>query len=144
VHVVEHLADPTLVFGKIAASLKRGGLFYCMTPNAESYGLTLFGQYWWNLEDPTHYRFFSQRSLAAMLRAAGFATVQTGVVVEDSVTIEANSLLRALLHGDRVHGILHRRGATLASVALTPFSLAARCLLPRLSPSIEGVAVMPW
>jgi 2-polyprenyl-3-methyl-5-hydroxy-6-metoxy-1,4-benzoquinol methylase len=141
IHVVEHLIDPAAVFRKIARALRRGGRFYCITPNAQSYGLSLFGQAWWNLEDPTHYRFFSKRSLVAALSQAGFRTVQTGIVVEDSLTLEVNSALRALTAGDRVHGILHAPGARAASIALTPLAVLARLCVPKLSPSIEAIGV---
>lgn len=141
IHVVEHLLDHTAVFRKIAAALRRGGIFYCITPNAQSYGLSLFGQSWWNLEDPTHYRFFSRRSLAAALSQAGFDTVRTDIVIEDSITLEINSALRALLGGDRIHGILHTPGTKGISIALTPFAALARLCIPRLSPSIEAVAI---
>jgi len=141
IHVVEHLIDLSAVFRKIAASLRHGGVFYCITPNAQSYGLSLFGQSWWNLEDPTHYRFFSRRSLETALSQAEFHTVRTNVVIEDSLTLEANSALRVLTPGDQVHGILHTPGARAASIALTPFALLARLCIPNLSPSIEAIAV---
>lgn len=141
IHVVEHLRDPLAVFRKIAGALRQGGRFYCITPNAQSYGLSLFGEAWWNLEDPTHYRFFSRRSLVAALSQAGFRTVQTSILVEDSLTLDVNSALRALTKGDRVHGILHAPGAQAASLALTPFAVLARLCVPRLSPSIEAIAV---
>jgi 2-polyprenyl-3-methyl-5-hydroxy-6-metoxy-1,4-benzoquinol methylase len=141
IHVVEHLTDPNTVFHKIVRALRPGGIFYCITPNAESYGLSLFRQYWWNLEDPTHYRFFSRRSLASMLCTAGFRAVQTNIVIEDSVTLEANSALRALSSGDQNHGILHTRVARAVSFALTPVMLLARLFMPRLSPSIEAIAI---
>ena len=141
IHVVEHLIDLSAVFRKIAVSLRPGGVFYCITPNAQSYGLSLFGQSWWNLEDPTHYRFFSRRSLAAALSQAGFQTVRTNIVIEDSLTLEINSALRALTVGDHVHGILHTPGTKTASIALTPFAFLARLCIPNLSPSIEAIAV---
>lgn len=141
IHVVEHLIDLAAVFKKVAAALRPGGVFYCMTPNAQSYGLSLFGESWWNLEDPTHYRFFSRRSLETALSQAGFRTVRTNIVIEDSLTLEINSAFRALAGGNRVHGILHTPGMKSASTALTPLALVARLCVPRLSPSIEAIAV---
>jgi len=141
IHVVEHLTDLSAVFRKIAASLRRGGVFYCITPNAQSYGLAVFGQSWWNLEDPPHYRFFSRRSLAAALSQAGFQTVRTNIVIEDSLTLEINSALRALMARDHVHGILHTPGTKAVGIALTPFAFLARLCIPKLSPSIEAIAV---
>jgi 2-polyprenyl-3-methyl-5-hydroxy-6-metoxy-1,4-benzoquinol methylase len=141
IHVVEHLTDMSAVFQKVAGSLRQGGMFYCITPNAQSYGLSLFGQAWWNLEDPTHYRFFSRPSLAAALSQAGFQTVQTNVVLEDSLTLEINSALRVLTGGDRTHGIFHTPGTKGISTALTPLAFLARLCVPKLSPSIEAVAI---
>jgi 2-polyprenyl-3-methyl-5-hydroxy-6-metoxy-1,4-benzoquinol methylase len=141
VHVVEHLTEPARVFRKIAESLRPGGRLYCMTPNAQSLGLRLFGRHWWNLEDPTHYRFFSPRSLTMMLRDAGFESVQTRVAIEDSLTLEANSVVRMVTRGDAAHGVLHAPFAALASVALTPLTLLGRLCVPALSPSFETVAI---
>jgi len=141
IHVVEHLTDPSAVFRKVATALRPGGVFYCMTPNAQSYGLSLFGQSWWNLEDPTHYRFFSRRSLETALVRAGFQTARTNIVIEDSLTLEINSALRAVTSGDHVHGILHAPGAKIAAIALTPLAFLVRVCVPRLSPSIEAIAV---
>jgi SAM-dependent methyltransferase len=141
IHVVEHLIDIAAVFRKVATSLRPGGVFYCITPNAQSYGLSLFGQAWWNLEDPTHYRFFSRRSLETSLSLAGFQTVRTNIVIEDSLTLEINSALRVLSRGDRVHGIFHAPGAKAVAMALTPAALLARLCVPKLSPSIEAIAI---
>ncbi len=140
IHVVEHLTDPAAVFAKMFRALRPGGRFYCITPNSESRGLAVFGESWWNLEDPTHCRFFSRRSLSHMLGGAGFEKVRTGVVVEDSLTLEVNSLLRALSGHHEVHGVLHSRTALAASALLTPVGLLARAALPSLSPSIEAWA----
>ena len=112
-------------------SLRQGGVFYCITPNAQSYGLSLFGQSWWNLEDPTHYRFFSRRSLTVALSQAGFHTVRTNIVTEDSLTLEVNSALR----------VLHTPGTKTIGIMLTPFAFLARLCIPTLSPSIEAIAV---
>jgi 2-polyprenyl-3-methyl-5-hydroxy-6-metoxy-1,4-benzoquinol methylase len=141
IHVVEHLIDLHAVFRKVAAALRPGGVFYCMTPNAQSYGLSLFGASWWNLEDPTHYRFFSQRSLETALLQAGFRTARSHIVIEDSLTLEINSALRLVSGGDRVHGILHTPGVRAVNLALTPLAVLARLCVPRLSPSIEAIAV---
>lgn len=137
IHVIEHLQEPQRVFANVLRALRPGGVFYAVTPNAESLGLTLFGAHWWNLEDPTHVRFYSQRSAARALRAAGFATVSTRIVRRDSVTIEASSAVRALGSGDRAHGVLHSSAGLIGVLGMTPASLVARAFVPRLSPSFE-------
>jgi 2-polyprenyl-3-methyl-5-hydroxy-6-metoxy-1,4-benzoquinol methylase len=136
-HVVEHLDDPNRVFTTVHRALRPGGMFYAVTPNAESLGLALFGAHWWNLEDPTHVRFFSQASAARALRAAGFSAVSTRIVRSDSLTIEASSFVRALRSRTRAHGVLRSNAGLLSTLALTPASVIARLLVPRLSPSFE-------
>jgi 2-polyprenyl-3-methyl-5-hydroxy-6-metoxy-1,4-benzoquinol methylase len=141
IHVIEHFTDPAAVFKAIAASLRSGGMFYCITPNAESYGLSVFRRHWWNLEDPTHYRFFSRRSLTSMLHTAGFGVVRTQIVLEDSLTLEVNSALRKFSLGDPAHGILQTPAAVVAGFG-APFAMLARLCVPRLSPSFEAIGVM--
>ena len=72
IHVVEHLQHPVMVFEKCYRALKDNGQIYFLTPNAQSHGLTLFKDSWWNLEDPTHFRFFSKKSIEMMLKKIGF------------------------------------------------------------------------
>lgn len=137
VHVIEHLTDPHCVFAHVHQALRPGGVFYAMTPNADSLGLTLFGAHWWNLEDPTHVRFYSQRSIAHSLRAVGFGTVSTRITRSDSITLDATSALRRIAPASDAHGVLQSRARLLAAAAMTPLSLVARAAVPRLSPTIE-------
>jgi SAM-dependent methyltransferase len=138
VHVIEHLADPQRVFEKLAAALAPGGHFYFVTPNAESRGLEIFGDAWWNLEDPTHLNFFSGRSLTTMLKQAGFYHVRVGIPILDSLTIEANSAVKRLFPASRRHGIMSNPLVKLLDLGLVAPTLAARAVVPRLSPSIEA------
>jgi 2-polyprenyl-3-methyl-5-hydroxy-6-metoxy-1,4-benzoquinol methylase len=137
VHVIEHLSDPQSVFHKLATALAPGGRFYFVTPNAESIGLEIFGDAWWNLEDPTHLNFFSGRSLTKMLEKAGFHDVRVEIPTLDSLTIEANSAVKRLFRASRRHGIMSNPLVKLLDLALVPPTLAARAVAPRLSPSID-------
>ena len=138
VHVIEHLSDPQRVFDELARSMAPGGRFYFVTPNAESLGLELFRDAWWNLEDPTHLNFFSGRSLTKMLGKAGFHDVRVEIPILDSLTIEANSAVKQLFPASRRHGIMSSPLVKLLDLALVGPTLVARTLNPRLSPSIEA------
>jgi SAM-dependent methyltransferase len=140
IHVVEHLDDPASVFRTCRGALRAGGLAYFITPNARSAGLRVFRDAWWNLEDPTHVRFFSPLSIATMLRAAGFQHVAVRRPLWDSVTLEISSLLRTLRRGPGEHGVLAGRAVIPLYAALLPFAAAARMAWPQLAPSMEVVA----
>jgi SAM-dependent methyltransferase len=137
VHVIEHLSDPQRVFDKLATALAPGGRFYFVTPNAESMGLEIFRDTWWNLEDPTHLNFFSGRSLTRMLERAGFHDVRVDIPILDSLTIEANSAVKRLFPASRRHGIMSNPLVKLLDVGLIAPTIAARAVAPRLSPSLD-------
>ncbi len=140
IHVVEHLADPGAVFRACHRALRPGGVAYFMTPNAGSKGLTLFGEAWWNLEDPTHVRFFSRASITRALRDAGFAHVHTRIPPMDSLSLEISSLLRVLRRGAGEHGVLGSRATLPIYAGLLPVAAALRVLWPAVAPSIEVLA----
>jgi SAM-dependent methyltransferase len=143
IHVVEHLSDPASVFRSWHRALRPGGLLYLMTPNGESKGLALFGEHWWNLEDPTHVRFFSPRSIGRMLATAGFDEIRWRTPVWDSLTLEVSSLMRVLRRKPGRHGVMASRAAAPVYAALTPLALAVRTVWPPLSPSMEVAARRP-
>jgi SAM-dependent methyltransferase len=143
IHVVEHLQDPRAVFASWRRALRPGGLVYLMTPNARSAGLSVFRDHWWNLEDPTHVRFFSPRSIAMMLSGAGLEVRSIRAPAWDSLTMEVSSLLRVLGWGGREHGVMGRRLILPLYATAAPLALAARALWPALRPSMEIVAALP-
>jgi 2-polyprenyl-3-methyl-5-hydroxy-6-metoxy-1,4-benzoquinol methylase len=71
-HVIKHLADPERTLRECLRLLKPGGRLIVVTPNAESVGARLFGPHWRGWEPPRHLRLFSIKTLAALLRKAGF------------------------------------------------------------------------
>jgi SAM-dependent methyltransferase len=140
IHVVEHLSDPAAVLRTCRRVLRPGGLLYLMTPNADSMGLRLFREAWWNLEDPTHVRFFTPRSISTMLRTAGFERGRSRVPLWDSQSIEISSLIRMVRPAPGPHGVLGSKALFPLYAALLPFSLLVRVVWPALSPSMEVLA----
>ena len=74
-HVIEHVYDPVGFLAEIRRVLKPGGRLYLRTPNVDSYGYRLFGQYWLPLEAPRHLFLFDPRTLARAATAAGFTSI---------------------------------------------------------------------
>jgi SAM-dependent methyltransferase len=140
IHVIEHLRDPASVFRTCYDALKPDGILYLMTPNGSSDGLRIFGEQWWNLEDPTHIRFFSPRSISLMLSAAGFGRARIRTPIWDSLSVELTSLTRTIRRSSTEHGVLGDRVLVPLYAALLPVALAARAIWPGLSPSMEVVA----
>jgi SAM-dependent methyltransferase len=140
IHVAEHLDDPAAVFAACRRALREDGALYLMTPNGASKGLTVFREAWWNLEDPTHVRFFSPRSVGTMLRGAGFDRVRIRTPIWDSLTLEISSALRTLRRGPTEHGVLSDGWAVPIYGLLLPAAFAARLVWPGLAPSMEILA----
>jgi 2-polyprenyl-3-methyl-5-hydroxy-6-metoxy-1,4-benzoquinol methylase len=143
IHVVEHVDDPAAVLSKAFATLRDGGALALFTPDGTSRGLALFRAHWWNLEDPTHIRFFTPDSLTRMVEAAGFVDVRVSRVLLDSLSMETTSLLRLLRRRAEPNGVLEHDWARLLVVALTPATVLARLLVPGLAPTIEVTARRP-
>lgn len=94
-NVLEHLADPTLVFSEVYRVLKPGGVFLMKTPNKWHYMPTIarltphaFHRFYnrmrgRNSKDtfPTHYRVNTARAVAREGKAAGF-NVRTIKLIE--------------------------------------------------------------
>ncbi len=72
-HVVEHVPDPATLLSKLTAWLKPGGTFFLETPNADAFGLEVFGKYWRGLEAPRHLSLPSLSGIIEAAEAAGLA-----------------------------------------------------------------------
>jgi 2-polyprenyl-3-methyl-5-hydroxy-6-metoxy-1,4-benzoquinol methylase len=140
IHVIEHIDQPAAVFRKCYEILKKDGVLYFMTPNARSLGLEWFKAHWWNLEDPTHIRFYSPESITRMLKDAGFTSVRVKIPVWDSVMMESNSIFRMLSTTSNENGILNKPWARIPIMLLAAPYLVSRFFIRRISPSIEIVA----
>ncbi len=140
IHVIEHVVNPAIVFEKCFRLLKDDGFAYFLTPNSQSKGLSIFKENWWNLEDPTHIRFFSAGSAKAMLGNAGLVKVQTGIPVWDSMTLEINSFLRGFAGDSREHGIMGKSFTKVVDALGLPIAILARIINRQLSPTLEIIA----
>ena len=137
VHLIEHVEDVEKVLRAARSLLAPGGRLALLTPAADSWGLRLFGASWWLLEDPTHVRFFTARSVRVACENAGFRAVTTRRLRADNVTMEVASLARLLGHAaDAPGGVLSSRVVMVAAVLTAPFVLACRALVPRLRPTL--------
>lgn len=93
-HVLEHVDDPLSLMAEVRRILRPGGLFVCVTPNADSWGHRHFGRAWRGLEPPRHLNIFSMQALGDSARRCGFdrfslysTTVNTWVFFEASARI---------------------------------------------------------
>lgn len=78
-YVVEHLRDPIGQLGQLHDRLSPGGLLAIEVPNVEDalvrlYEVDAFDRFYWQR---AHYFNYSHRTLAEVLRRAGFASVET-------------------------------------------------------------------
>lgn len=143
VHVAEHVADPRRFAEACARLLRPGGVLVWLTPTADSDGPHLFGPAWWMLEDPGHVRFFSEESVARLLRDVGFQAVTVTRCMEDSLSVETSSLVRRFGRGGTGDGALRRRWTQVLAAVSLPAVLAARAVRPRLRPTLQVTARWP-
>jgi ubiquinone/menaquinone biosynthesis C-methylase UbiE len=140
IHLIEHLDSPSIVFKKCFKALKDDGLIYFMTPNSTSKGLSFFKDKWWNLEDPTHVRFFSPKSVMLMLNKSGFKKVITNTPISDSLSVEINSTMRYFKQKSKTHGILDNKLIQILNLSFLPSFLLVRVFYPKIAPSMEIIA----
>jgi SAM-dependent methyltransferase len=137
VHVIEHVEDVEKTLRVAKGLLVPGGRLVLLTPAADSWGLRLFGSSWWLLEDPTHVRFFTARSVRLACESAGFAAVTTRRLWADNLTMEVGSIARAVrVAEDSPGGVLSSRPVMAAGVLSAPLVLLLRLLSPRLRPTL--------
>lgn len=71
--VIEHLQSPRAYVRQIAQLLRPGGVLALTTPNIRSLAFALLGQTWEIIGPNDHLYYFAPRTLARLLRDAGFA-----------------------------------------------------------------------
>ncbi len=74
--VIEHLRDPIAVLRAAHAALKPGGRLIVSTPNLDALSRLVLGLDWAVLSPAEHLYYFTETTLGAALRAAGFARVR--------------------------------------------------------------------
>jgi SAM-dependent methyltransferase len=92
-HVIEHLRDPVAVIHECHRVLRKGGRMVIYTPNNESLGHRVFGEYWRGLEPPRHLFIFSKRSIKLLLLKTPFTEYHIKTVSVSSANIYDSSLL---------------------------------------------------
>ena len=70
-HVIEHVPDPLGLLKECKGILKPGGRLVLVTPNIESLGARVFGEFWRGWEPPRHLFLFSPRTLSRCVESAG-------------------------------------------------------------------------
>lgn len=143
VHVIEHVVDPVASLRACHDLLRPDGRLVLLTPAADSRSLQAFSQAWWLLEDPTHVRFFTARSMRHALAAAGFRDVRVSRLYADNLTMEGASLVRTLRPLDRPRGVLAGTIGRWLSTAAIPAALVLRALVPRWRPTMLVTARRP-
>jgi len=116
--VIEHLRDPLETLRLSNRLLQRGGLLIISTGDISGATARLYGRRWALLAPPGHLFYFSRKTLAAMLRQAGFEPVAwqsdgTFLVNDaDAASGSGRSLIResiVRIHGNRWVNALLRR-----------------------------------
>jgi SAM-dependent methyltransferase len=74
--VVEHLRNPWNVLEDLSRFLAPGGLILMSTPNAGSLRARLERDRWDNATNPTHFYYFTRRSLRSVLERFGFSAIE--------------------------------------------------------------------
>ena len=75
-HVIEHVRDPLRALRAVAESLKPGGTFVALTPNAAGRGRRVFGSAWFHLDPPRHLHLFHPRNIHSLAGRAGLAVTR--------------------------------------------------------------------
>ena len=88
-HVIEHFRDPVAMIRKIKRWLAPGGLLWLETPDIESGRAKRDGARWTHLKVPEHLFYFSEGTLRALLRAAGFRVLSVRREVEGTGLLHA-------------------------------------------------------
>ncbi|MBN1967853.1 MAG: class I SAM-dependent methyltransferase [Candidatus Delongbacteria bacterium] len=141
IHLIEHISNLEKVLIKIFKSLKNDGKIYFLTPTSDSLGLKIFGKFWWNFEDPTHYNFYSSKSIYILLEKCGFKNIQISYPSWDSLTVEINSLIRMISKNHTDNGVLSGKLTLGINLLLLPFAFILRLFFSKISPTMKIIAI---
>jgi SAM-dependent methyltransferase len=82
-HVIEHVPDPVRLISECFRILKPGGTLSLVTPNTESFGLSVFSESWLSLDPPRHLMLFNVKTIRQLARSAGFSDVQAKTTIRE-------------------------------------------------------------
>ena len=74
--VIEHFRDPAQALRLAFSRLEPGGFIMIWTPLRDGLMARLFGSHWFNLDLPRHQVLFHKKSLASIVRQAGFQILE--------------------------------------------------------------------
>lgn len=83
-HCIEHVHDPVAWLAEARRILRPGGRLALATPNSGSFCHRWFGESWRGLEPPRHLQLFNARSMASVLRSAGFRRFHISTSIRDA------------------------------------------------------------
>ena len=83
-HVLEHLSDPLETLERARPLLKEDGVLLIAVPNFASFEAWIFRSKWYGIVAPHHLYHFTPHTLEAMLKSAGFNTVELGFITEQT------------------------------------------------------------
>lgn len=75
-HALEHMRDPRAALRDCRNALKPDGFLFIAVPDAAGLQARSSGAHWLHLDVPRHLHHFTHRSLAKLLRGAGFVPVR--------------------------------------------------------------------
>lgn len=105
-HVIEHVPNLKGVLQRCNRILRRGGLLVISTPNSDSFGHRVFGQYWRGLEPPRHLHLLNQRSLCRFVENCGFTVLRChSFVHSDSIVRQSVEIAKRTRWPDAPFGV---------------------------------------
>lgn len=75
--VIEHVKDPIFELKTSYKLLKKGGIIFLVTPDIGGFWHKLLKSLWYHYKPGEHIAYFSEKSLALLLKKAGFKDIQT-------------------------------------------------------------------
>jgi 2-polyprenyl-3-methyl-5-hydroxy-6-metoxy-1,4-benzoquinol methylase len=73
--VIEHVHDPLAMLTRAYELLADGGKLWIETPNIDSLGYRIYGEFWRGLEVPRHLVVYNQEGLRVMMKSVGFNSI---------------------------------------------------------------------